>query len=522
MKIKYIGLTAFAALALFASCDKLDTLPDDRATLDTEEKITKLLADAYPSQSPAYIFYYSSDDVGNNGLTYSTQPTQEEVYMFKDVASQSNDSPRSIWNAHYRAAATANAAIDAIEKMGNPTSLNPQKAEALLCRAFAMFRMATLFCMSYDANSTYPGLPYPEKFGESYNERGTVAQLYDRINADIEAALPMVDDGHLSVPKYHFNRRAAYAFAARFNLYYHKWDKAVKYATEAIGADPTPLLRKWADYADLGVDQINATYPLSGQAANLMLVNAYSLFGRSIAYSSFRRYGHNRDIMENETFWPAAPWGSGSSKTSLIFAGKLYGNNQQIRTGWISEFFEYTDKVGGTGYPHIIEPVFTADETLLVRAEAYTMLKQYDNAVADLNYWISTHCRKNTYYRTLTQQNIVTFMNSLSVAPAKPDSEKDRSIRKELHPQGFTLEADGIQEPMIQFILHVRRLETLGTGLRFLDLKRYGISYTHEVSNAEAIVFKSGDLRGAIQLPADVIQAGLPANPRESAKSSNQ
>ena len=54
-------------------------------------------------------------------------------------------------------------------------------------------------------------------------------------------------------------------------------------------------------------------------------------------------------------------------------------------------------------------------------------------------------------------------------------------------------------------------------GIRFQDLKRYGIEYTHFLDGEDPIVFKAGDLRGAIQLPDDVIKAGLPENPREEA-----
>ena len=68
-------------------------------------------------------------------------------------------------------------------------------------------------------------------------------------------------------------------------------------------------------------------------------------------------------------------------------------------------------------------------------------------------------------------------------------------------------------------ILHLRRLETMFQGLRFYDLKRYGIEYTHFIDPADhidPITFKAGDLRGAVQLPQAVINAGVEANPREN------
>ena len=68
---------------------------------------------------------------------------------------------------------------------------------------------------------------------------------------------------------------------------------------------------------------------------------------------------------------------------------------------------------------------------------------------------------------------------------------------------------------LLQMILHMRRLETLYQGMRFMDVKRYGISYAHQLTGEESVVFKPGDLRGAIQIPSAVVAAGLQANPRD-------
>ena len=47
-------------------------------------------------------------------------------------------------------------------------------------------------------------------------DRGTLATTYQRIAADIEEGLPLIDDNIYSKAKYHFNKKAAYAFAALF------------------------------------------------------------------------------------------------------------------------------------------------------------------------------------------------------------------------------------------------------------------------------------------------------------------
>ena len=67
---------------------------------------------------------------------------------------------------------------------------------------------------------------------------------------------------------------------------------------------------------------------------------------------------------------------------------------------------------------------------------------------------------------------------------------------------------------MLQLILHLRRIELLHDGMRWFDLKRYGIELVHNRDGNSDIVLKKEDRRRAFQLPQDVISAGLQANPR--------
>ena len=95
-----------------------------------------------------------------------------------------------------------------------------------------MFMLANTFCMGWNPEKAdeYLGLPYPLEPAKNIYEvytRGTLRELYSNINKDIEDALPYVSEDHYSVPKYHFNVKAAYAFATRFNLYYMNYDKCL-------------------------------------------------------------------------------------------------------------------------------------------------------------------------------------------------------------------------------------------------------------------------------------------------------
>lgn len=517
-------LSLAAGMLALASCDSyLDKLPDDRAEVNSLDKAKKFLVSAYPNHSTNFVFYMSSDNVTDNGVLYVAQPNQQNAYKWQPIETEGGDDPKAVWNANYEAAAVANMALEALagEESADAQAL---RAEALLCRAFAMFQNANMFCMAWNDSKAdeYLGIPYPKVAGESVNERGTLRQTYENINADIEAALPLLNDGYLTVPKYHFNQKAAYAFAARFNLFYQNWDKAIEYATKALGGNPSSLMRDMDSYATLaGVDDIHNKWIRSGENCNLMFVDAVSTNGRAhMGDSRYKRFNHNRDIITTQTMWAKTPWSNNKSsaeENALQEARRMYGSNQAVYIPSLNEDFEIKDKINQTGYAHVVDPVFTGDETILTRAEAYIMKKDYDKALADMNTWLTAHCDVTSpKFLTLTVDNINTTLDAIRMTEVPSRAVSEESIKKPLNPQGFSVE-EGTQTNMIYVVLQMRRITTMYQGQRWLDIKRWGIEFTHHLDGEDNLVFKAGDLRGAIQLPYDVIEAGLEPNPRETA-----
>ena len=74
------------------------------------------------------------------------------------------------------------------------------------------------------------------------------------------------------------------------------------------------------------------------------------------------------------------------------------------------------------------------------------------------------------------------------------------------------------KRPYIWCVLHFRRIETLHDGMRWFDIKRYGIELEHEISDGVGgVVTKKliwNDDRRAIQLPQEAIEGGQTKNPR--------
>ena len=230
---------------MLTSCDDfLDQMPDNRTTISSEEKVKSLLVSAYPDHDFNLFCEYLSDNVDEFQNT-NTEEFVDELYRWKDPTQTNNESPERYWETAYTMATTANTALEGIEQAGGPvtTTLKECKGEALLCRAYAHFMLVNIFSLNYNSATADKdlGIPYMYDSGSkigSVKDRGTVAEVYACIDKDIQEALPLIGDSHLTIPKYHFNTKAAYAFATRFYLYYEKWDKAIEYANKCLGGNP--------------------------------------------------------------------------------------------------------------------------------------------------------------------------------------------------------------------------------------------------------------------------------------------
>lgn len=513
---------AISALCLgITSCsDFLDEMPDNRTELTTEKSITKILVSAYPTTNNCHIGEFYSDNIDENSKVYSYLfRLNEHLYRWQQTTEENQDSPHTLWADCYSAIASANQALSAIEQMGNPSSLSAQKGEALVCRAYSHFILATTFCKAYSTTANQDlGIPYKETPETTVNpqySRGTVAEVYKKITNDLEEGLPLINNEIYSRPKYHFNKRAAYAFAARFYLYYMQPDfsncqKVIDYANMILGSNAAQQIRNWAALGALSPNknvQPNA-YTDADNRANLLVISAVSFWPlvADPGYAACERFCNN-NITASENCKSEGPWGNQTSYQQVPFAPGGSIKNGFRRLAMYQEFSGSGDSFLG----HMMHPAFTTDEVLLCRAEAYTLLKRYDEAAADINEWQKAFT-KNT--NTLTKEAINDFYTSMKYyEPEVP------TVKKKLHPD-FAIEK-GMQENMIHCILQARRLLTLEEGLRWQDIKRYGIVIYRRYFEGYRLVritdkMETNDPRRAVQLPASVITAGMEPNPRNN------
>jgi hypothetical protein len=481
-------LFVVAGFVFLPSCKKyLEKEPDNRAKLDTPEKVSQLLGRAYPGANYIPFIETSTDNVGDIGSGDAGSPdlnvTNADAFFFKDTRSTSEDTPEWYWFACYHAIAACNQALETIGQASNQNAYTAQKAEALVARAYAHFMLVNIFAKFYDpaTAASDPGIPYvtePEKNFIKQYSRGTVASVYASIEKDLLEGLPYLDDKSYSVPKYHFTKSAANAFAARFYLYKKDYQKVIQYGTQAVpNNDFLSNLRPWnTEYSTIGLNEIAPRYAKATENANLLLAETNSYWFRTNILARYAMTPAVRDqILRNEPV-TGGQW---------AFATGFYVENH-IVVPKINEYFVRVSVNADFGNGYVMVPLFTVEEVLFNLAEAYAYTNQFNNAIALLNTYLSTR--------------IVSYNPSVH----------NLTVSKINSAWGTT----NTQVGLINTVLAYKRTEFVHEGLRWFDILRYKIPVVHRTILGETFTLGPTDPHRLFQIPASAKQSGIEQNPR--------
>ena len=505
---KYIYI--LLAGVMFASCDDyLSKTPDNRAELDTKEAIKQLLVTAYPEYTYVPFAEVMSDNAGDKGsaidyfaanLLVSSIRSNREAYAWEIITDEAQDSPNGYWNGCYNAIAAANHALEAIDNYEGAEDLSAQRGEALLCRAYAHFMLVNLWGKQYDPSDvTSLGVPYvtePEKTMYQPYSRNTVAEVYNLIGKDLEMGLPLIKDSEYSVPKYHFNRAAAYTFASRYYLFINKPELAIQAATIALGTEPSKLLRDWnGSYTPLAdEDEVSIKYGQTKENANFLVMGCVSWEGRAFSY----HYGTTYDVLMGMLNSTTVANMSGTRNWAFkTLSNSSYG------VAWIFKFHEFMKRESvnaNYGYGYVVYPVLTAEEALLNRAEAYAMLGTDEGrtkCVQDMNSYYSKRIQNYDPVK-----NNVTAASVLRLYGAEAG---------DLEPDPFyTIPEES--KPYIRCLLAMRKLEFVQEGHRWFDLRRFNLPVIHKYEDGREIRLEKNDVRRQLEIPSDAIEFGLQPN----------
>jgi hypothetical protein len=486
-----------------------------------------MLVSGYPTHDYLFFNEIMSDNFDRYPRYPYTTVLADSTWRWNLRQQTGTFSPSNLWSDCFEGVTVANMCLEAIEKLGGPktTVLREARAEALMLRAYNHFLLACTFCAPFDKtkNAKNLGLPYQYEVERSLSphyERGTLDVFYEKIQKDLEEALPLIAEDNYTVPKYHFNINASYAFATRFYLFTEQWEKAIECANIVLGSNPKSVLRDWELMSNTARDRSiwAKQWIETDDPSNLMIATTYgnyrNYFGNN---STISRYSHGALLATTETL--KAPnfmftnysASKGNPYLSWPFS---YTSNTLDRVLWFKHYydFEYTNIVKGTGYSRTVYVPLTGDEVLLSRAEAYIMLGEYDKALVDMNLWASTIFGT---YTSMTLEGIKNYMTSRAYY-----TSTSPSIKKHLNPSFDIGEEGGDKESMLQALLFIRRIAGFYEGWRWWDIRRYGIViYRRDVSfdgeSVESVIdeLKVDDPRRTVQIPQRSVDAGFQPNP---------
>jgi hypothetical protein len=226
------------------------------------------------------------------------------------------------------------------------------------------------------------------------------------------------------------------------------------------------------DYANLQYQQLSLKYVSSSENANILLQEAVSnYFDNYYQY----RYGYGQGLNVNVVNGPNVTGG----QLGLI----TYGATPQVFN--FPKWSPYNSSGGRYG----LVPLFSMEEVLLNRAEAYAWTNNTAAALADLNAWVSKNIKNySPATHNVTTTKARNFYGTSNTAVA-----------------------------LVLSALDFKRYTYMQEGLRWFDVIRLGITVVRYAGSDFSTVVASipyNDPRRVLQLPPEAVDAGLELNPR--------
>jgi len=172
----------------------------------------------------AYIRYYTQLCEFPSDNTCLSGKTEDPLY--ESTALMMTDNLKNIrtpWMIAYKVIAMANTVIETLKPGANDHLLG----EAYFTRAIMHFHMVTLCARPYAQDPSAPGIPLRISTNSEKTERGTVAQVYEQVAADLEKAAELMNDAPRNNNHAYPCKNAALGLLTRVYLYMEQNDKVI-------------------------------------------------------------------------------------------------------------------------------------------------------------------------------------------------------------------------------------------------------------------------------------------------------
>jgi starch-binding outer membrane protein, SusD/RagB family len=239
MKRLIILISLFALL--LAGCNSfLDVKPQQSieasTALTTGENVRLALTSSYVNIRNAYgqQLFHGAELMADNGeIFFQGTYLQPREYIGKSLVASSTW-PEEAWMDLYKGIYICNQVlknIDVVDEANRPQI----KGEALFLRGLVYFDLARFYAPTYQpggANSADAVPLMVETSDEMYPSRSSVAQVYDRAQADLEEAASLLSPDE----PFFANKYAALAILSRLYMTKELWSKAAEAADEIISS----------------------------------------------------------------------------------------------------------------------------------------------------------------------------------------------------------------------------------------------------------------------------------------------
>ena len=469
----------------------------------------------YPTANYGYMCELLSDNMtdnnapnlDSNGNAFAYDLTNyeqwmEDLYAFRTVSEPIEDSPMFVYNSYTGNIDFLSKFIYAVNEADADSlsadrlaELKAMQGEAYVLRSYLHFVLANIFYPAYGGeNNSKQGMPY--RFYPTTDNALTVEESFMLMREDMERGMDIMEDAGYPESKFRFNRRACHAYAARLCLFMHDYNEAIAHANEALGS--VPVLRDFTKFNGcIGIFDYKNVWQSEEEPAVFMMLDTYSMQMRNLMDEA--RFAYNGIPIFASGLYGFTLANKNIMPFHYFFMSGLFVNDLQkygIFSSKIAETFEYTDEAAGIGYPKLHKIEFTAEETLLCRAEARLMAGTLDEALEDLRLWAKSKVydseSERCTFTDFTMDDVVeyyiyqkvdgSYWDNIFYLGAYNSLNYDGSVFCDMFANigrmGYDLRGDE-ETAMLRFLMHLRRTETIHDGLRFFDVKRFGIEYKH-------------------------------------------
>ena len=381
-------------------------------------------------------------------------------YNVKSDYTNKSGRPYSEWYFFYTVISNANAIIAAEDGMaGAPSEINSLIGQAYALRAYAYFNLIRFFQQTYEGHENAPGVPIyttPTTNISEGNPRGTVADVYTQIDADMTKALQLLNPDN-AAPRTHISHIDYYVangIKANIALEKNDWATAEEAAKIAMSGGTSILTRSQLQKG-FAFNDANASAVIWGLKIIADQATSYASFFSHMDASTEYYAQTSRKCISS---WLYNQMSDTDVRKNIWWNGPIENESELGTDVSYNQFkFQFSDPANSLG-DYIL---MRHEEMMLIAAEAMCRQEKFGEARDMLNELMAE--RDPNY-------DISSLINSNALTTNDPN--------------GPTTPADGSVTLMDEIILQ-RRIELWGEVGRIMDIKRLktGFSRNFDGSN---------------------------------------